>query len=82
MILTVFCLAVFALIGLQLFMGNLRQKCLRWPPPEEAYEYYRNITISSMVFDSNSTFYDEPDMYANISIDWSPYFNDECKAFV
>ncbi|CAI5789883.1 channel type 4 subunit alpha-like [Podarcis lilfordi] len=32
MILTVFCLAVFALIGLQLFMGNLRQKCVRWPP--------------------------------------------------
>lgn len=29
MILTVFCLSVFALIGLQLFMGNLRQKCVR-----------------------------------------------------
>ncbi|XP_053170797.1 sodium channel, voltage-gated, type I like, alpha b isoform X8 [Scomber japonicus] len=32
MILTVFCLSVFALIGLQLFMGNLRQKCVRVPP--------------------------------------------------
>ncbi|XP_035382638.1 sodium channel, voltage-gated, type I like, alpha b isoform X1 [Electrophorus electricus] len=31
MILTVFCLSVFALIGLQLFMGNLRQKCVRIP---------------------------------------------------
>ncbi|NXC34983.1 SCN2A protein, partial [Campylorhamphus procurvoides] len=31
MILTVFCLSVFALIGLQLFMGNLRNKCLFWP---------------------------------------------------
>ncbi|NWX92707.1 SCN4A protein, partial [Nothoprocta pentlandii] len=31
MILTVFCLSVFALIGLQLFMGNLRNKCVRWP---------------------------------------------------
>uniref|UniRef100_A0A672F887 Sodium channel protein n=1 Tax=Salarias fasciatus TaxID=181472 RepID=A0A672F887_SALFA len=31
MILTVFCLSVFALIGLQLFMGNLRQKCVRMP---------------------------------------------------
>lgn len=31
MILTVFCLSVFALIGLQLFMGHLRQKCVRWP---------------------------------------------------
>uniref|UniRef100_A0A8C4E7L4 Sodium channel protein n=1 Tax=Dicentrarchus labrax TaxID=13489 RepID=A0A8C4E7L4_DICLA len=31
MILTVFCLSVFALIGLQLFMGNLRLKCVRMP---------------------------------------------------
>lgn len=29
MVLTVFCLSVFALIGLQLFMGLLRQKCIR-----------------------------------------------------
>ncbi|KAG8432388.1 hypothetical protein GDO86_016868 [Hymenochirus boettgeri] len=39
MILTVFCLSVFALIGLQLFMGHLRNKCVRWPP-----EYEPNIT--------------------------------------
>uniref|UniRef100_A0A672NTK9 Sodium channel protein n=1 Tax=Sinocyclocheilus grahami TaxID=75366 RepID=A0A672NTK9_SINGR len=31
MILTVFCLSVFALIGLQLFMGNLRHKCVKMP---------------------------------------------------
>ncbi|XP_068184659.1 sodium channel, voltage-gated, type I-like, alpha [Antennarius striatus] len=31
MILTVFCLSVFALIGLQLFMGHLRQKCVLMP---------------------------------------------------
>nr|AAK55437.2 Nav1.4b [Sternopygus macrurus] len=31
MILTVFCLSVFALIGLQLFMGILRHKCVLWP---------------------------------------------------
>ncbi|XP_075036832.1 sodium channel protein type 2 subunit alpha-like [Mixophyes fleayi] len=31
MILTVFCLSVFALIGLQLFMGHLRNKCLLLP---------------------------------------------------
>ncbi|XP_039884123.1 sodium channel protein type 3 subunit alpha-like [Simochromis diagramma] len=29
MSLTVFCLSVFALIGLQLFMGNLKNKCIR-----------------------------------------------------
>ncbi|NWV25633.1 SCN5A protein, partial [Origma solitaria] len=47
MILTVFCLSVFALIGLQLFKGNLRQKCIRnttefcnktW----ESYEHFMN----------------------------------------
>ncbi|KAG7267232.1 LOW QUALITY PROTEIN: hypothetical protein CRUP_010661 [Coryphaenoides rupestris] len=31
MILTVFCLSVFALIGLQLFMGHLKQKCVAVP---------------------------------------------------
>ncbi|XP_077303682.1 sodium channel protein type 2 subunit alpha-like isoform X1 [Lithobates pipiens] len=31
MILTVFCLSVFALIGLQLFMGHLRNKCMHLP---------------------------------------------------
>uniref|UniRef100_UPI00358E1636 sodium channel protein type 2 subunit alpha-like n=1 Tax=Myxine glutinosa TaxID=7769 RepID=UPI00358E1636 len=38
MILTVFCLSVFALIGLQLFMGNLRRKCVRWPLPNSTVE--------------------------------------------
>uniref|UniRef100_A0A8C4NM16 Sodium channel protein n=1 Tax=Eptatretus burgeri TaxID=7764 RepID=A0A8C4NM16_EPTBU len=32
-ILTIFCLSIFALVGLQLFMGNLKHKCVRWPPP-------------------------------------------------
>ncbi|MED6257894.1 Sodium channel protein type 1 subunit alpha, partial [Ataeniobius toweri] len=31
MILTVFCLSVFALVGLQLFMGHLRNKCIVKP---------------------------------------------------
>ncbi|KPP60096.1 sodium channel protein type 3 subunit alpha-like, partial [Scleropages formosus] len=46
MILTVFCLSVFALIGLQLFMGNLRQKCVRSP------EHCLNST-----YISNGTFF-------------------------
>uniref|UniRef100_A0A7M4FKF3 Sodium channel protein n=1 Tax=Crocodylus porosus TaxID=8502 RepID=A0A7M4FKF3_CROPO len=49
MILTVFCLSVFALIGLQLFMGNLRHKCLQWPPDNSTFEInvisYFNSTI-------------------------------------
>lgn len=32
MILTLFCLSVFALVGLQLFMGVLQFKCVRMPP--------------------------------------------------
>uniref|UniRef100_A0A8C0YRY1 Sodium channel protein n=1 Tax=Cyprinus carpio carpio TaxID=630221 RepID=A0A8C0YRY1_CYPCA len=38
MILSVFCLSVFALIGLQLFMGILRQKCVRSPAH---YNFYK-----------------------------------------
>ncbi|XP_067843459.1 sodium channel, voltage-gated, type I-like, alpha isoform X1 [Heptranchias perlo] len=49
MILTVFCLSVFALIGLQLFMGNLKHKCIRWPPAD----FYFNASNSS--FDLNDT---------------------------
>ncbi|NXY08510.1 SCN5A protein, partial [Pteruthius melanotis] len=57
MILTVFCLSVFALIGLQLFKGNLRQKCIRnntefcnktW----ESYEAFANDTALLFVINS------------------------------
>uniref|UniRef100_A0A3B3XZD5 Sodium channel protein n=1 Tax=Poecilia mexicana TaxID=48701 RepID=A0A3B3XZD5_9TELE len=47
MILTVFCLSVFALIGLQLFMGNLRQKCVLIPPLLHA-----NINLSLCLTDN------------------------------
>ncbi|EMP38712.1 Sodium channel protein type 2 subunit alpha [Chelonia mydas] len=63
MILTVFCLSVFALIGLQLFMGNLRHKCLQWPPDNSTLEInvisYFNSTIGengSFVNTTVSTF--------------------------
>ncbi|XP_034461482.1 sodium channel, voltage-gated, type I like, alpha b isoform X3 [Hippoglossus hippoglossus] len=55
MILTVFCLSVFALIGLQLFMGNLRQKCVRYP-------FTSNATNSSNVTS------DDDDMFFNNSL--------------
>nr|AIU38237.1 voltage-gated sodium channel Nav1.4a, alpha subunit [Campylomormyrus tamandua] len=38
MSLTVFALAIFALIALQLFMGNLRQKCIYWPLPNSTFD--------------------------------------------
>uniref|UniRef100_A0A8B9VYT8 Sodium channel protein n=1 Tax=Anas zonorhyncha TaxID=75864 RepID=A0A8B9VYT8_9AVES len=54
MILTVFCLSVFALIGLQLFMGNLRNKCLQWPPDNSTFETtvisYFNSSIDHFYF--------------------------------
>uniref|UniRef100_A0AAQ4RV44 Sodium channel protein n=1 Tax=Gasterosteus aculeatus aculeatus TaxID=481459 RepID=A0AAQ4RV44_GASAC len=43
MILTVFCLSVFALIGLQLFMGNLRQKCVLISPLLGDFDYSEHI---------------------------------------
>nr|XP_009680486.1 PREDICTED: sodium channel protein type 5 subunit alpha-like [Struthio camelus australis] len=53
MILTVFCLSVFALIGLQLFKGNLRQKCIR------------NYTKLSDIIYSNNKTWDSFEMFAN-----------------
>ncbi|KAE8581035.1 hypothetical protein XENTR_v10024643 [Xenopus tropicalis] len=50
MILTVFCLSVFALIGLQLFMGHLRNKCLLWP-------YNSSVDISLYEHFNESLFY-------------------------
>ncbi|XP_061446623.1 sodium channel protein type 4 subunit alpha-like isoform X2 [Rhineura floridana] len=79
MILTVFCLAVFALIGLQLFMGNLRHKCVRWPP-------FPNDTLDSDPFDNatlhdNSTVYDNTTLHSNETFDWSAYINDNANFY-
>ncbi|KAM4691946.1 LOW QUALITY PROTEIN: sodium channel protein type 4 subunit alpha-like [Rhinophrynus dorsalis] len=73
MILTVFCLAVFALIGLQLFMGNLRNKCVRWPPPEDYFmPFYK---------DTSYTLDNTTNMFNNYSIDWTTYVNDEANFY-
>uniref|UniRef100_A0A8D0EDQ7 Sodium channel protein n=1 Tax=Salvator merianae TaxID=96440 RepID=A0A8D0EDQ7_SALMN len=55
MILTVFCLSVFALIGLQLFMGNLRHKCLIWPPDNSTFE--KELFILFFFFFQSGHFY-------------------------
>ncbi|XP_048200218.1 sodium channel protein type 1 subunit alpha isoform X8 [Perognathus longimembris pacificus] len=70
MILTVFCLSVFALIGLQLFMGNLRNKCIQWPPTNASLEEHsieRNITV-----DYNGTLINE----TVFEFDWKSYIQD------
>uniref|UniRef100_A0A3Q3IHV6 Sodium channel protein n=1 Tax=Monopterus albus TaxID=43700 RepID=A0A3Q3IHV6_MONAL len=65
MILTVFCLSVFALIGLQLFMGNLRQKCVRQPIYNTTTNS-SNITVDDMMF--NNTEY---------TVNWTEHISDE-----
>ncbi|XP_070813042.1 sodium channel protein type 2 subunit alpha isoform X3 [Pituophis catenifer annectens] len=72
MILTVFCLSVFALIGLQLFMGNLRHKCLIWPPDNSTFE----INITSYF---NSTM-GENGTFVNTTVttfNWEDYVSDD-----
>ncbi|XP_028292386.1 sodium channel, voltage-gated, type I-like, alpha isoform X2 [Gouania willdenowi] len=44
MILTVFCLSVFALVGLQLFMGHLKQKCILMPFGNSSANHSWNLT--------------------------------------
>ncbi|KAL6090248.1 hypothetical protein STEG23_001312, partial [Scotinomys teguina] len=73
MILTVFCLSVFALIGLQLFMGNLRNKCVQWPPTNASLEEHsieRNVTR-----DDNGTLVNE----TVFEFDWKSYIQDSIE---
>ncbi|XP_047211808.1 sodium channel, voltage-gated, type I like, alpha b isoform X4 [Girardinichthys multiradiatus] len=62
MILTVFCLSVFALIGLQLFMGNLRQKCVR------VLNFNNNSSINITGNDTGPF---------NATLNWTEYISDE-----
>ncbi|KAF7470273.1 Hypothetical predicted protein [Marmota monax] len=77
MILTVFCLSVFALIGLQLFMGNLRNKCLQWPPNDSAFET-NTTSYFNGTMDSNGTF-------VNVTMstfNWKDYIGDDSHFYV
>ncbi|XP_014736342.1 PREDICTED: sodium channel protein type 2 subunit alpha [Sturnus vulgaris] len=72
MILTVFCLSVFALIGLQLFMGNLRNKCLQWPPDNSTFET-TVISIFNSSLGENGTF-----INATVTtFNWDEYIEDK-----
>ncbi|XP_016096199.1 sodium channel protein type 4 subunit alpha A-like [Sinocyclocheilus grahami] len=66
MILTLFALAVFALIGLQLFMGNLRHKCIRWP-----------IANSTIFDDYNSTMVNGTTLNVTDAFDFKAYTDNE-----
>ncbi|KAL9848226.1 sodium channel protein type 3 subunit alpha isoform 10-T10 [Geothlypis trichas] len=77
MILTVFCLSVFALIGLQLFMGNLRNKCLQWPPDNSTFEI-NIISYFNSTMNENGTF-------VNLTVstfNWKDYIEDETHFYI
>nr|XP_013800482.1 PREDICTED: sodium channel protein type 4 subunit alpha-like [Apteryx mantelli mantelli] len=78
MILTVFCLSVFALIGLQLFMGNLRNKCVRWPPP-------LNDTLPGDFMELGNDTWANATLYGNLTtnstFDFEAYLNDEANFY-
>ncbi|XP_054667713.1 sodium channel protein type 1 subunit alpha-like [Grus americana] len=64
MILTVFCLSVFALIGLQLFMGNLKNKCLLWPSENSTFfEKYLAPYFNGTEFDWKAYIENESHFY-------------------
>ncbi|XP_028423749.1 sodium channel protein type 4 subunit alpha A isoform X1 [Perca flavescens] len=75
MILTVFALAVFALVGLQLFMGNLRQKCVRWPIPtnETAFELFNSTATFNNTMSFNNTMGVNDTTYSNGTFNFNEY---------
>nr|XP_021151261.1 sodium channel protein type 4 subunit alpha [Columba livia] len=90
MILTVFCLSVFALIGLQLFMGNLRQKCVRWPPLNDTLmgdmgldnDTLTNATLYGNFADGNFTDGNfTANFTSNSTFDFEAYINDEANFY-
>lgn len=62
MVLTVFCLSVFALIGLQLFMGNLRHKCVR--NFTELNGTNGSVEADGLVWNSLDVYLNDPGMYS------------------
>uniref|UniRef100_A0A8C0BHE7 Sodium channel protein n=1 Tax=Buteo japonicus TaxID=224669 RepID=A0A8C0BHE7_9AVES len=88
MILTVFCLSVFALIGLQLFMGNLRQKCVRWPPLNDTLlgdlgldnDTLANTTLYGNFTDGIASNFTS-NFTSNSTFDFEAYINDEANFY-
>ncbi|XP_042742480.1 sodium channel protein type 4 subunit alpha [Lagopus leucura] len=84
MILTVFCLSVFALIGLQLFMGNLRHKCVRWPPLNDTLMGdfgLGDTTLANATLYGNFTDGIDGNFTGNSTFDFEAYINDEANFY-
>ncbi|GAA6214561.1 sodium channel protein type 4 subunit alpha A-like [Lates japonicus] len=75
MILTVFALAVFALVGLQLFMGNLRHKCVRWPieTNETSFEFFNTTSAFGDAISFNDTVGVNHTTYTNSTFNFMEY---------
>ncbi|XP_044193900.1 sodium channel protein type 4 subunit alpha A isoform X3 [Thunnus albacares] len=75
MVLTVFALAVFALVGLQLFMGNLRHKCIRWPIPanDTDFDFFNTTSIFNDTLSFNDTMGINATTYSNSTFNFTEY---------
>ncbi|XP_010857242.1 PREDICTED: sodium channel protein type 7 subunit alpha [Bison bison bison] len=63
-ILTLFFLSVFSLIGMGLFMGNLKHKCLRWPQENETDMLNNRTGNPYYIRETENFYYLEGERYA------------------
>ncbi|CAL9699437.1 unnamed protein product [Knipowitschia caucasica] len=80
MVLTVFALAVFALVGLQLFMGNLRQKCIRWPLVNDTTFDFNSTQFNSTSLFNDSLIFDNS-TYINNTFDFTGYIENPVNQY-
>uniref|UniRef100_A0A8C4N7K1 Sodium voltage-gated channel alpha subunit 7 n=1 Tax=Equus asinus TaxID=9793 RepID=A0A8C4N7K1_EQUAS len=63
-ILTLFFLSIFSLIGMGLFMGNLKHKCLRWPQENETETLHNRTGNPYYIRETENFYYLEGERYA------------------
>ncbi|XP_060158303.1 sodium channel protein type 7 subunit alpha isoform X5 [Globicephala melas] len=63
-ILTLFFLSIFSLIGMELFMGNLKHKCLRWPQENETETLHNRTGNTYYIRETENFYYLEGERYA------------------
>ncbi|XP_016020920.2 sodium channel protein type 7 subunit alpha isoform X1 [Rousettus aegyptiacus] len=63
-ILTLFFLSVFSLIGMGLFMGNLKHKCLRWPQENETETLFNRTRNPHYLREIENFYHLEGERYA------------------
>uniref|UniRef100_A0A671DY36 Sodium channel protein type 7 subunit alpha n=1 Tax=Rhinolophus ferrumequinum TaxID=59479 RepID=A0A671DY36_RHIFE len=63
-ILALFFLSVFSLIGMELFMGKLKHKCLRWPQENETETLHNRTGNSRYIRETQNFYYLEGEKYA------------------